>query len=303
MNSCTSWRAAACLVAGSLLGSGAHATDSLYAIGADDSGTGRVLTPVGPSGAGAGVALGDGSVAFNGGLAWSASDGKLYTIANDSTGASYLTSLDPAAPTALSPLVSLGFGFQGGLASDGSGLFALGTDADGNSALYGVSDSGATLLGALGAGFGGGLTYDSVDHDFYAISADDSFEPRRLSRIDLSGGAPVVTTVFDLGDGSLGFIGGLAFDATDDTFMTIGGDGVDPSSLYSFSLTDDGGLNVVSALDGGFYSAGLAFVSTDVVVPPPSIPEPPAALLLALAGAAMLIRAHVRGGASHHDAS
>jgi hypothetical protein len=281
--------------AGLLATTGAHADDTLYSFGPDGDGIGRVFTPV--QLASPGVTLGDGTVAFNGGLAWSSADNAMYAIENDSNGQSFLTSFSPSAPASLSAPVALGQGFLGGLAFDtvAAQLYAIGSDAFGESTFYSVGPSGAVALGSLGTGFYGGLTYDTADHDFYAIGADDSFEPRRVSRIDVSGGAPVVTTVFDLGDGSVGFLGGIAWDAANARFVTIGSDSVGDSSLYSFSLGGADTLADLGSVGPGFVDAGLAFSSATPVVP--SIPEPSTAVLLlvgALSLSAACHRAHPR---------
>jgi len=248
-------------------------SQALYAIGADADGVGRALTPIDP--AGTATNLGDGSLAFSG-LAFLANTGRAYTVGNDSFGNSFLTSFLPSAPATLAPTIALGSGFNGGLAAKNSQLYAIGSDSFGASSLYSVSTTtGASALGSLGSGFYGGLTYSSSTSAFYAIGGDDAGVQRRFSRIDLSGGTPTVTTLFDLGDGSLGFQGGLAYDAAAGRFVTIANDTFGASSLYGFSLAGATSLaDLGHPLGNGFNNAGLAFLAAPV-------PEAPFGLLFA----------------------
>lgn len=282
MRSLTGRLAASCLISFFLIaGSPARASDTLYSIGADAFGVGRNLTPVQP--AGAVTALGDGSVAFNGGLAYLPAAGKLYAIENDAFGQSSLTSLVPAVSlTDLAVPVALGSGFYGGLAADTANatLYALASDPIGNSTLYSVGGTGATALGAIGTGFYGGLTYDAADDSLYAIGSDDSFVQRRLFRINLAGGTPTATVLFDLGDGGVAFNGGLTFDASSGNFLAIGSDSFANSSLYSFTLAGAASLGDLGSVGVGFMNAGLAFAPAGAPVTP--VPEPHVGWLVAL---------------------
>ena len=284
MSSLTARLAATCLLSSLMFAATmAHAGDTLYSVGADASGVGRILTPLQP--ASTGTTLGDGSIAFNGGLAYMPSAGKLYAIENDTFGQSSLTSLDPAVSlTDLATPIALGSGFLGGLAADTANatLYAIASDPFGNSTLYSVGATGATALGAIGSGYYGGLAYDAADDSLYAIGSDDGYVQRRLSRIDLAGGAPTVTTLFDLGDGSTAFNGGLTFDTASASFLTIGSDSFGNSALYSFQLTGAASLFDLGSVGVGFMNAGLAFAPAGVSTPVTPVPEPGIGWLLAL---------------------
>jgi len=285
----------------------AIAADPLYAFGPDGNGVGRVLSQVAPSAPG--VALGDGTAAFNGGLTYLASDERFYAIQNDASGNSALTSFTAAAPTTLATPRMLGMGFYGGLAadSDSSTLYAVASDPVGASTLYRIDPAtGATALAALGFGYYGGLAFDSADGDLYAIGADDFGVQRRVSKIDLdAAGGPSVTSLFDLGDSSLGFQGGLAFDASMQRFVVIGNDMFSRSSLYAFSTIGATSLvDLATPVGVGFVNAGLAFA------PAAAVPEPSTTLLFA--AALPLLWLFVRRGAhanrtalpvNHHEGS
>jgi len=284
MNVRTGWRIVGFWVLSLLVGT-AHAADSLYAFGPDGDGVGRVFTQVVPSAPG--VALGDGSVAFNGGLTYLASDQRFYAIQNDAYGNSALTSFTAAAPSALSTPLALGTGFYGGLAADSgsSTLYAVASDSFGASTLYRIdTSSGAVALTALGLGFYGGLVFDSADGDLYAVGADDFGVQRRVSRIDLgAAGGPAVSTLFDLGDGSLGFQGGLAFDALAQRFVVIGNDAFAQSALYAFTTLGAASLvDLATPVGVGFVNVGLAFAPAVAAVPEP-------ASIVLLAGAMPLL--------------
>jgi len=273
------WRIVSVFVLNLLAGT-AMAADSLYTFGPDDNGVGRVLSQIAPSAPG--VALGDGTAAFNGGLTYLASDQRFYAIQNDASGNSALTSFTAAAPAMLATPLALGMGFYGGLAadSDTSTFYAVASNPVGASTLYRVDPTtGATALAALGNGYYGGLAFDSADGDLYAISADDFGVQRRVSKIDLDAASgPSVTTLFDLGDSSLGFQGGLAFDASMQRFVVIGNDMFSRSSLYAFSTTEAASLvDLATPVGVGFVNAGLAFA------PVAPVPEPSSAMLFAAA--------------------
>jgi hypothetical protein len=277
----TGWRITVMLVLSVLTGA-ANAADPLFAFGPNGAGVGSVLTQIDV--AAPGVALGDGSVAFNGGLTYLASDQRVYAIENDAFGNSALTSFNAAAPTALAVPLALGQGFYGGLAADSSTstLYAVASDFLGASTLYRIDTaSGATSLAALGFGYYGGLAFDSADGDLYAISADDLGVQRRVSKIDLNAaGGPAVTTLFDLGDGGESFQGGLAFDAATQRFVVIGNDSLAQSSLFAFTVAGASSLvDLAMPLGVGFVNAGLTYGPAITA----AVPEPAGALLLGAA--------------------
>lgn len=263
-----------------LLAASAPALAALHAIGPDAQGAGRLFTDLDePTTA---VALGDGSMAFNGGLTFSTADGRFYAIANDSFGQSVLTSFSGADPAALSTPITLGSGFVGGLAAQGRRLYAVAQDFSGAASLYRVDGGGASLVGALGGGLYGGLTYNPRDGLLYGIAADDAGVQRRLVAIDAeAAGGPGTTVLFDLGDGSRAFQGGLAWDDRDGRFVAIANDATGGSQLVAFASSGPGSLvDLATPLGPGYINAGLAWTA-------PAVPEPQAALLL-LAGLAAL---------------
>lgn len=254
---------------------------SLYSFGPDALGVGNVFTPLSPPGAG--TTVGDGSVAFNGGLVYDSAGSVFYAIANDSLGASTLLHFSGAAPAATAGAVALGTGFRGGLALDATAsvLWAISSDVSGLSTLVrmGLDGSGQTALGTLGYGYLGGLTYNADTHRLYAIAADGLGVQRALKEIDVSGGAAVVTDLFDLGDGSSDLGGGLAYDAADDRFYALANDVLANSRLVSFGLGGAGALSdVATGLGQGYVNAGLALVPGGSTVP-----EPPVLAVLLLA--------------------
>lgn len=273
------WRTRCAVVASALLLSGTPAFAALFGVGADAQGVGRVFTPL--EAPATSVALGDGSAAFNGGLTFSLADNRFYSIANDSFGASVLTSFSQADPATLSAPIRLGSGFVGGLASQGDRLYAVAQDFNGAASLYRVDGAAPTLLGALGGGLYGGLTYNPRDGLLYAIAADDTGVQRRLLAIDASAsGGPTTTTVFDLGDGTRAFQGGLAWDDADRRFVAIANDSSGASQLVAFTRSDAASLvDLATPLSPGYVNAGLAWT--------PAVPEPHAGWLL-LAGLAAL---------------
>jgi hypothetical protein len=230
--------------------------------------------------------LGDGSVGFNGGLAYNTVNGMLYTIGNDSFGGSALYRMSAAGSGLAAVGAGLGQGFFGGLAYHASsgGLFAIASDSAGLSALYAVDLTGtASAVGSpLGFGFHGGMSFDAADGLLYAIAADAFGVPRELMAIDPVTG--VASRVLGLGDGSLGFNGGLAYDSTADSFYAVGNDPFGNSSLFSFSLT--GGTTPggdLAAIGGSF---GQGFVNAGLALAPAGerqLPEPPALALVLLA--------------------
>jgi hypothetical protein len=253
----------ACALAWTLLAGGA--TPALagptYSVGPDGSGIGRVLSTVAPGAATSVAALGDGSVAFNGGLVYSGATSQFYAIGNDGIGNSSLVSFSAAAPGSftLNQGLSVG-GFTGGLALSGSTLYAVSTDFNGNSALYSLDLTGGnlTLLGALSGALYTGLTFDADDGLLYGIAADEFGVGRSVRRISLAGGVSDVE-LFRLGDGSLGFNGGLAYDDQADLFKVIANDAAAASALMSFDLTGSSSLTALGGSFGfGYLNAGLA---------------------------------------------
>ena len=129
--------------------------NQLYGIRADSSGVAdlvvfdllaQTVTSVGVNGL---------PVGLLGGLAGGPSAGKLYSLHNDGFGASTLYEIDLAAKTAIPMAISLGSGFTGGLAFDGSLFYALASDVNAGSTLYsfGLSDPAPTVRFAVGTGY------------------------------------------------------------------------------------------------------------------------------------------------------
>lgn len=232
-----------------------------YAFGPDGLGAGRVFSTVAPGTATPLAALGDGSVAFNGGLAYSAGTSRFFAIGNDGFGSSSLVSFSAAAPGVFSLNQSLAVGgFTGGLALNGSTLYAVSTDPSGASALYSMDLSGGNLnlVGALSGALYTGLAYDPDDGHLYGIAADAFGVGRSLRRISLAGGV-TDDEVFQLGDGSAAFNGGLAYDDQSDLFQVIANDMLANSSLMAFDLSGAASLSALGASFGaGYLNAGLA---------------------------------------------
>jgi hypothetical protein len=84
-----------------------------------------------------------------------------------------------------------------------------------------------------------------------AISGDDFGVPRRVQTMDV--GLAATSALGDLGDGSLGFTGGLAYNGSQ--FLLIGSDSDGNSSLYGFTTVAS--LTALLPLGQGF-SGGLA---------------------------------------------
>jgi len=286
---------------------------SLFAIGPDNPNATfpvpRELTALSTSGAAAPVAaLSDGSLAFNGGLAFRPATGldpdRLYGIANDSIGQSTLYSLSLNG-TNLTPVLSLGSGFTGGLAYDPGtdALYAIQTGlsflSPPSSSLYRIDLGGSvsmTALGGLGGiyggGAGGGLTYDANDGMLYGIAWDALGTPRSLNTIDPASGSE--TPLFDLGTGNLAFNGGIAYETTGDFFYGIANDFLANSTLMTFSLAGAGTYAPSGPSFGqGFLNTGLALAPD--LQPPQPMPEPPLIALMLL-GIAALGVARLRRG-------
>ncbi|MCB1878756.1 MAG: hypothetical protein H6964_09915 [Chromatiaceae bacterium] len=229
--------------------------------------------------------LPDGSIGYNGGLATKAgsggSDDVVYAVGNDSLGKSTLFSFS-AAGTNFTTVLALGDGFNGGLAYNSAkdALYLIQNDFLANSTLYRIALSGGLSLdpvGALGAGFFGGLTYNADDGLLYAISGDDFGVQRVLNSIDAVAGA-TVTSLFELGDGSRNFNGGLVYEPDADLFYAIANDFVVNSTLTTFDLTGSSSLSDVAGPFGqGFVNVGLTLVAEFT---PQPIPEPEALWLM-----------------------
>jgi MYXO-CTERM domain-containing protein len=260
--------------------------DALFTIGPDADFSPRVLNQLpkaAPVSASPLASLGDGSIGFNGGLAYDTSNAMLYAIGNDSQGGSALYSFTTSGGS-LTSIAALGSGFNGGLAYDSAdgNFYAIANDNSAASRLYRVTPAGvATPLstGPIGSGFYGGLSYDSSDGNLYAIAGDASGTTRTLAKIDI----PSVSAMplFGLGDGSLGFNGGLAYDNAANLFYVIGNDFGGNSTLFSFTLGGTGtDLTPIGASFGqGFLNVGLALAPA---VTTPTVDEPPTLALVAL---------------------
>jgi hypothetical protein len=226
--------------------------------------------------------LANGTLGFNGGVAYDAGSNLFYTMSNDSQGNSQLESLSLAGPT-FTGLLSPGTGFNGGLTFDGANhrLYAVENDVNGASTLFAMPPTlagSASPVLSLGVGFTGGLAYDSLNGLLYAISNDGN-GTSTLEQINTAGNGSVTPLAVILGSG---FLGGLAFDPTSNLFYAIGSDNTGFSTLYSFNLAS----NHASALFGlgfGYINAGLA-IAPDMNVGPP-VPEP-SALSFAVIGLA-----------------
>ena len=62
--------------------------------------------------------------------------------------------------------------------------------------------------------------------------------PREVNQISTTGGSAV--DLFDLGDGSQGFLGGLAYRASDGLLYSIANDGLGNSTFVNFSAAGSG---------------------------------------------------------------
>lgn len=206
-------------------------------------------------------AIGDGSLSFNGGLAYRATDSTFFAIGNDFGSNSSLVSFTSAGAGTFTPLASLGTGFLGGLAFNSADqrFYALSSDSNGNSLLYSFADDG--VLSAprpVGAGFYGSLTYNGVDGLLYATGPGAGGIQRGLYSIDPAGAGPA-NLIFSLGDGFTDFGAGLAWDAGNSQFYTLGFDGFNPFWLSTFSLTGSNTLAPVASLPPVFFR-GLALL-------------------------------------------
>ncbi|MBI3681032.1 MAG: PEP-CTERM sorting domain-containing protein [Acidobacteria bacterium] len=216
--------------------------------------------------------LGNGSLGFNGGLAFDPGSDLFYSIANDGFGSSSLVSFSLAGGASLQTIAPLGSGFASGLAYDTSDgfLYAISNDGSGNSTLNRISTGGVvSALGSLGMGFYGGLTFRPADGLLYAFSAD-VFGVQRAFNSITPVASPTVITPFLLGDGSESFNGGFAFSEQGGLFYAISNDWLGASRLQTFTL--NGGLAPVGGIPGGFINVGLVAVAP--------VPEPSSWLLV-----------------------
>lgn len=258
----------------------------LYSVGPDSSGVPRDFTSI----TGTGVAtplfkLGDGSLGFNGGLAFDPAANLFYGIANDSFGNSSLVSFSLGGGGAFTNIGSLGQGFFSGLAYDTTAdqFFAIATDSTGQSSLNSVSSiGGVTPVGVLGTGFNGGLTFRPSDGLLYAFSADSSGVQRQFQAINPATAAAML--LFTAGDGSATFNGGVAYDAASDRFFVIANDSMGVSTLESFTLAGSGTLTPISGIGGGYGNVALALA-------PEPVPEPSTWLIIAPLVIGLVLRA------------
>ena len=226
--------------------------------------------------------LGDGSLGFNGGLAYHAGEGRFYAVSNDSFGYSGLVSFTSTGGS-FSTGPALADHFTGGLAynSSNGSLYGIANDSAGLSTLYQIGLSGTlTLVGSLGTGFSGGLTYNPATGLLYAFSADGAGVQREFQAIDPLTGT--VSFLFELGDGSVSFNGGVAYGAAGGAFYVISNSAAG-SELQTLDLT--GALTNLGALGNGFWNAGLALGvdgSGGTTVPEPAMWQLVAAGLLAV---------------------
>jgi hypothetical protein len=226
-----------------------------------------------------GPVLGGGALGFNGGLTFGPG-GALYGIANDSTGAGSLYSIQLGGTlTLVGSAGGLGFGYLGGLAFDtaDSTFYAAVIDQLGNTTLSSITSTGvSTPLGQiLGTGFSG-LAYDSANGMFFGISNDSSGNSELL---DFTlGGA--VNPVAALGTA----YGALTYDAANNVFWAISP--VNNASSELIQITPTGSQTGEFVLGDGFVEMAASPVTT---------PEPSAALGI-LAGLSILAwkRARVR---------
>lgn len=257
-----------------LLVAASHAAPVPYTLGPDPSGIGRVLTALDAVGTPAPLfTLGDGSTTFNG-LSYRTGDGRFYAVSNDAFGSSSLVSFAGSGPGTLTTIAPLGEGVVGMThRSSVDGFYAVSTSSTGESTLLLVTPTGSAGVvgapGSLGIGFIGGLAFGSSTDLLYGIAADLFGVPRVLNAIDLDAGT--ATALFELGDGSLAFNGGLAYDDVAGEFRVIGSDFTGASSLYSFDLSGATSLAALGGIGPGYLNASL--VMAPALDPRPA-PEP-----------------------------
>lgn len=240
---------------------------TLYTFGGDSFGVPRHFTAVDSS---TGTAspqflLGDGSSSLSGGLAYRSSDTSFFAIANDFLGNSSLVRFNASGSSSLMTLASLGTGFLGGLAFNSADqrFYAIANDNFGNSSLYSFGEDGVlSSPRPLGVGFYGSLTYNSQNGLLYAIATGAGGIQRGVYSLDPAG-IGLTTLLFSLGDGSLDFGAGLAWDAANSRFYSIAFDGWSTFSLVTFSLAGANTLASVATLPPVGYR-GLVLVTDDL---------------------------------------
>jgi hypothetical protein len=95
----------------------------------------------------------------------------------------------------------------------------------------------------------------------YSVADDANGIPRVVEQI--SPGAQTVSSAVTLGDGSISFAGGLAYDSPSDTFFTPSWDGFNPSNLSSFQIAGGGSTTPLFAAGYGFFDGLVEIDSTD----------------------------------------
>lgn len=240
---------------------------TFYAFGGDSFGYPRDFTAISKTGTSSSeFLLGDGSLFFNGGLAYRESDSTFFAIANGWLGGTFVQ-FDQNGTSSLTPIATLNAGYSGGLAYDAtSGLFyTIQNDNNGNSTLYTLDASGnLTNPLPLGFGFYGGLTFNPDDGLLYAMGGFPygvqnslySFSPTAFAGAN---------QLFTLGNGSVNFGGGLAWDTTSQSFYVIGSDFTAASTLFSFNLSGPASLTPAGSPFGyGFFNAGLVLLEEPI---------------------------------------
>jgi hypothetical protein len=194
------------------------ASPIFYSIGADDFGIPRRLTSM-DAGTGTVTQVFDLGTTDNGfsGLTYRASTNEFFTVALDGLGDSELVSFQLSGGGAFTPVMAL------------------------------------TVTGA--PEFNGGLAYDPVDGDFYAM-ASNSLGVSNFYRIDV--GASSITRLFEvLGTG---YLDGVTYNAVDNSFYAIQDDSSGSSTLQNITVTGDVGHRTLlfPGFGTGFYG-GLSF--------------------------------------------
>jgi hypothetical protein len=159
-------------------------------------------------------------------------------------------------------------GFNGGLtyrAANGS-LYAVANDYLGNGELvnFGLDGRGLTSILALTSGVGwyGGLSAGPADNVFYAIgTAWDTGVP---AIYQINPASSAVNRLFNVGDGALGFNGGLTYDSKDGLFYAIAADGSGASFLYSIDTGTSSVTPITAVTLGTGYTGGIAYDANDV---------------------------------------
>ncbi|HTD17018.1 MAG TPA: hypothetical protein VK673_17680, partial [Chthoniobacterales bacterium] len=128
----------------------------------------KTVTPVFP--------LGNKQVAFNGGLTFDSATGLFNALFSESDDSATFVTFTKDGGGALTGLYKPGFGFHDGLAfaSTLKDDYGIASAQDGSSTLLLLPTLTGTIrfAAALGAGSYGGLTFDPLNGEFYAISND-----------------------------------------------------------------------------------------------------------------------------------